>query len=44
MDEVHVLAYCEQKALILKPNVLYKFVPVEGCSKCDELLALYTDH
>jgi hypothetical protein len=39
-EEIIELALCEQTHLILKPNVLYRFVVMEGCYQCEELARL----
>lgn len=42
-SEIHVLALCEQEAVVLRPNVLYRFEVVEGCKKCAKLARVYED-
>lgn len=39
-EDVTVLALCEQEALILKPDVLYRFEVAIGCSKCESLAGI----
>lgn len=39
-----VMALCEQNHIMLRPNVLYRFEPVEGCERCAEIVATYAGH
>ena len=43
VDNVTILALCEQEAIFLKPNQLYKFEVVEGCEKCKRIQKLYLE-
>ena len=43
VDNVTILALCEQEAIFLKPNQLYKFEVVEGCEKCERIQKLYLE-
>ncbi len=37
-DDLHILALCEMSKVVLRPNTLYVFEPVEGCTNCETLL------
>lgn len=41
--EIHILALCEQNAIFLRPNTLYRFEVVKGCKKCKKLASVYED-
>jgi hypothetical protein len=43
VPHISVLALCEQDAVILKPDQLYRFEVVEGCEKCARLAGAYKE-
>ena len=36
-EEVIVLALCEQNVVYLRPDILYRFEVIEGCTRCEKI-------
>lgn len=43
VEDIHEMALCEQEKLILRQGRLYRFTPITGCRRCEELADMYED-